>query len=63
MVVVSVWNGFFTPSEYQTVTAVASHTGEGDPPGGVTADIEKRLDERTDRQVGVRARFRAYQTA
>lgn len=46
----------------ETVTVVASHTGEGDPPGGVAADIEERIDERTDRQVGVQMRFQEHQT-
>lgn len=47
----------------ETVTVVASYTGEGDPPGGVAADIEERLDGRTDRQVDVQVRFQDYQTA
>ncbi|MFC7006605.1 hypothetical protein [Halalkalicoccus salilacus] len=47
----------------ETVTVVASYTGEGDPPSGVAADIEERLDERTDRQVDVQVRFQDYQTA
>ncbi|MCL7417153.1 MAG: DUF389 domain-containing protein [Halalkalicoccus sp.] len=47
----------------ETVTVVASYTGEGDPPSGLAADLENRLDDRTDREVTVRVRFQDYQTA
>ncbi|KYH27557.1 hypothetical protein HAPAU_02250 [Halalkalicoccus paucihalophilus] len=47
----------------ETVTVVASYTGNGDPPSHLAADLEDRLDDRTDREVTVRVRFQEYQTA
>lgn len=47
----------------ETVTVVASDEGEGDPPEGVAANVEDRLDGETDREVDVRVRFQEYQTA
>ncbi|ADJ16049.1 DUF389 domain-containing protein [Halalkalicoccus jeotgali] len=47
----------------ETVTVVASYTGGGDPPSDLAADIEERLDERSDRPASVRVRFQEYQTA
>nr|WP_303650261.1 DUF389 domain-containing protein [Halalkalicoccus sp. NIPERK01] len=47
----------------ETVTVVASYTGDGDPPSGLATDIDERIEDRTDREVAVRVRFQDYQTS